>query len=76
MHEIKSLNVKEVDRMLDAKIFSISLNANKTFLTRHLFNEMQVVGLQLVVQEGETTFHLQINTTTHQQLGDGILFLQ
>ncbi len=69
MHEIKSLNVKEVDRMLDAKIFSISLGANKTFLTKHLFNEMQVVGLQLVVQEGEMTFHLQINTTTHQQLG-------
>jgi hypothetical protein len=30
---------------------------------------MQVVGLQLVVAIGETTFHLQINTTTQQQLG-------
>jgi hypothetical protein len=30
---------------------------------------MQAIGLQLIVKKGEMTFKVQINTTSHQQLG-------
>jgi hypothetical protein len=36
VHEIRRLIVDEVDRMLDVKIFLISLSANKTFLVSNL----------------------------------------
>jgi hypothetical protein len=39
VEETKRLIVEEVDRTLDAKIFSISLSANKTFLVSYLFND-------------------------------------
>ncbi len=37
--ETKSLIVKEVDRMLNAKISSISLIVNKFFLANYLFHD-------------------------------------
>jgi hypothetical protein len=37
--EIKVLIKGEVSCTLDAKISAIALNANKTFLAHHLFNE-------------------------------------
>ncbi len=39
MDETRRLIAKEVDHMLDAKISAISLNANKTFLVRHLLDD-------------------------------------
>jgi hypothetical protein len=37
--ETKRLISKEVNHMLDAKIFMISLGDNKTFLATHLFDD-------------------------------------
>jgi hypothetical protein len=37
--EIKRLIAKELDCMLDAKIFVISLSVSKTFLVRHLLDD-------------------------------------
>jgi hypothetical protein len=39
LHEIRRLIIEEVDRMLDAKMFAISLNANKNFLAKHLLDD-------------------------------------
>jgi len=39
LEEIKVLVEGQVSRTPDAKIFAITLNANKTFLAHHLFNE-------------------------------------
>jgi hypothetical protein len=37
--ETKSLIIEEVDRIPSAKIFMISLNANKTFVVKHLLDD-------------------------------------
>jgi hypothetical protein len=37
--EIRRLIIEEVDCMLDAKIFAISLSASKTFLVRHSLDD-------------------------------------
>jgi hypothetical protein len=39
MDKIRRLNTKEVDYMLNTKIFAISLSANKTFLAKHLLDD-------------------------------------
>jgi len=39
VNETRRLTIKEVNRMLDAKISTISLSASKTFLVTHLFDE-------------------------------------
>jgi len=39
LEEIKVLVEGQVSRTPDVKIFAITLNANKTFLAHHLFNE-------------------------------------
>jgi hypothetical protein len=39
MDETRSLMEEEVDCTPNAKIFVISLNANKTFLARHLLDD-------------------------------------
>jgi hypothetical protein len=39
MDEIRRLIVKEVDHTPNARIFMISLGANKTFLTTHLLDD-------------------------------------
>ncbi len=36
---IRRLIAKEVDRTLDAKIFSISISGDKTFLVSYLFDD-------------------------------------
>jgi hypothetical protein len=38
MDKIRRLNTKEVDYMLNRKIFAIFLSANKTFLAKHLLD--------------------------------------
>jgi hypothetical protein len=39
MDEIERWIIEDIDRTHDAKIFAISMSANKTFLARHLLND-------------------------------------
>jgi hypothetical protein len=54
--ETKRLIVEEVDRTLDAKIFTISFNANKTFLVNYLLNDSSDGIVELL--KGEELEHI------------------
>jgi hypothetical protein len=51
LKETKRLIAKEVDCMLDAKMSMISLSANKTFFTKHLFDDYNNGKMELLKGE-------------------------
>jgi len=51
LKETRRLIAKEVDCMLDTKMSMISLSANKTFLTKHLFDDCNNGKMQLLKGE-------------------------
>ncbi len=54
--ETKRLIIEEVDRMLDAKIFVISFNVNKTFLVTYLLDDSTNGTIELL--KGEQLKHI------------------
>jgi hypothetical protein len=57
VEETRRLIIEEVDRTRDAKIFSISPSANKTFLASYLFDDSSNDTMEFI--KGEQLEHIQ-----------------